>query len=97
MEYKYEGIFIIKLSEEQDIIKKTVEEINEIVKRNHANIYHKDEIGVKKLAYEIKNNKKGFFYLVDFETNDKNCKGKIETNINILENVIKFMIIKLED
>lgn len=99
MDTKYEAIFIIKNYEDEKSLEDVIERINNIVITECGFIYHKDKIGVKKLAYEVKGNKQGYYYLINFkipEFNIKDAIGRISMNINTLENVIKYIIIKID-
>lgn len=99
MDTKYEAIFIIKNYEDEKSLKDVMERINNIIVTGYGAIYHKDKIGVKKLAYEVKGNKQGYYYLINFKISELNIKdaiGRISMNINTLENVIKHIIIKID-
>lgn len=99
MDTKYEAIFIIKSYEDEKSLKDVIERINNIIVTEYGSIYHKDKIGVKKLAYEVKGNKQGYYYLINFKISESNIKdaiGRISMNINTLENVIKHIIIKID-
>lgn len=100
MDKKYEAIFIIKNYEDKEVLEDVLERINNIVITECGSIYHKDKIGVKKLAYEIKGNKQGYYYLINFkipEFNIKDAIGRISMSINTLENIIKHIIIKIDE
>ena len=93
---KYESVYIIK----EDCDKKSViENINKMIKEQGGNIYHKEEIGLKKLAYEVKGYKNGYFYLADFEVaeSSKNIPKRLSTKINTVEEVLKHIVLKIED
>lgn len=99
MDKKYESIFIMKNIENMDKIKETIEQIKNMVISEGGNICYEDELGVKTLAYEIKGNKKGYYYLINFTISDskKDIEGKIATKIHTLEEVIKHITVKMED
>lgn len=93
MEIKYEAVFILKeICETKPII----EEINKVISEQGGNISYKEELGLKKLAYKVKGNDKGHYYVVDFETSEKlkDIIGKISMKINTIEEVIKYIILK---
>ncbi len=94
---KYEGIFIIKNHEDLNKIKEVIDKINNVVLSENANIYHKDELGIKNLAYEVKKQKKGYYYYIksDVQDNKIDAVGKISTKINTIEEVLKYIIVKL--
>ena len=99
MKQKYEAIFIIRCNEDSKKLEETIEKINNIVISNSFNIYYKENNWEKKLAYEVKGEKEGVYYYIKFETSEKvnNKLDEIETKINTIEDVLKYIIIKLNE
>ncbi len=63
-----------------------------------CDIFHKEKLGVKNLAYEVKGHKKGYFYYIKFKVPDSlRDSGKISIKINTLEEVIKYIILELKE
>ena len=94
MNEKYESVFIIK----EDCNKKNIiSEIDKIITTQKAKISRTDELGLKKLAYEIRKNKNGYYYVVYFEiANNNNQIVKIQKQINPIEEILKFIIVKVD-
>ena len=94
MNKKYESVFIIK----EDCNKKNIiSEIDKIITTQKAKISRTDELGLKKLAYEIRKNKNGYYYVVYFEiANNNNQIVKIQKQINTIEEILKFIIVKVD-
>ncbi|MFR1776913.1 MAG: 30S ribosomal protein S6 [Clostridia bacterium] len=98
MNRKYEAMFIIKNYENEDKRNETIDRINNVFISEYCNIYDKEEMGIRKLAYEIKEQKEGFYYYIKFNAPDNiQDIGKISVNINTIEDVIKHIIVKLTD
>ena len=95
---KYEAIFIIKNDKEEQI-RDAIERIENIILSEYCEIISKEKKGTRKLAYEIKGNKTGYFYYVSFKGDyiDKNSLGKMSIKINTIEEVIKHIFFKMED
>lgn len=95
MDIKYEAIFIIK--DDEDEVKNAIEDINNIVIAEGAKVYKPETIGKKKMAYEVKGYREGYYYLIQFELDESKEKSvkKMSNKINTLENVLKHLIIKL--
>ena len=95
---KHEAIFIIK-SDKEEQIKDVIERIDNIILSEYCEIISKEKKGTRKLAYEIKGNKTGYFYYVSFKGDyiDKNSLGKMSIKINTIEEIIKHIFIKMED
>ena len=96
---KYEAIFIIKENKQENKTKEIINQINDIIANYNGEIYYKDEKGICNLAYEIKGNKKAFFYYIDFENIENNELelGKIAIKLNTIEEILKHIILKMED
>lgn len=98
MNKKYEAIFIIKNYEKKEEKNETIDRINNVFISEYCNIYDKEEMGIRKLAYEIKGEKEGFYYYIKFNAPDsiQNIE-KISVKINTIEDVIKHMIVRLSE
>lgn len=95
---KYEAIFIIKNCDDADKVKEVIDRINNMVISEYCDIVHKEELGIKKLAYEVKGETRGYYYLINFKAPDSlEDTGKISVKINTVEEVIKHIIVKMED
>lgn len=97
MPRKYEAIFIIK--NDDSIIENMITAINYIVQEENCKILKKEKIGLKKLAYEIKGEKQGYYYFIEFETlSDEVDKiNRIKIKINTICEIIKFQTFKINE
>ena len=93
---KYEIMFIVKSTNEEAQVKKVAEEIEKIFKDNKANIVDTKELGLKKLAYPIKKEINGYYYVFNFEAPVEAIK-EINRKISINENILRHLIIKEEE
>lgn len=95
---KYEAIFIIKIDTNQEKQKEIINELNDIIESENCEIYYQEEKGMYNLAYEVKGEKKGYYYYVNFKKlDDKNLEeGKIAMKVNTIEEILKNIILKLE-
>lgn len=92
---KFENIFIIKnnITEEQreNIVKNIVDFIDK-----NAKLIKKEEVGLKTLAYTIRNCKQGYYYIIEFEC-DGTIIGKLERKYRTTDEIIKFLTIRKDD
>ena len=51
--------------------------------------------GKKKLAYEIQKMHEGFYYFIQFEA-DSQCPAEIERHVRIMDNVLRYLVVKKE-
>ena len=55
-----------------------------------------DDLGKRKLAYEVKKQKEGYYQVFNFEANPELIK-ELERNYRITDEIIKFMTIKVDE
>ena len=92
---KYETIFLIKddITEEQR--NEVVSEIRKYLEKN-GKVSEEENLGKKKLAYEVKKQKEGYYQVFNFEANPELIK-ELERNYRITDEIIKFMTIKVDE
>lgn len=92
----YEMMFIVKATNEGTVVTGTAEEIKKIVESNNAKITSFKELGIKKLAYPIKKEINGYYYVINFTTN-KESVAEINRKTSLNENIIRHLIINQEE
>ena len=92
---KYESVIIINPNVDEEGIKTLVKKFTDLI-NSDGKIEKVDELGKKKLAYEIKKNNEGYYVVFYFEANS-NVISELERNYRITDEVIKFMTIKVEE
>lgn len=92
----YENIYILKGSLTEEQAKKEIEEIKQYFesvktfkKENDVNGF----LGKKKLAYEVKGEIAGYYYITYFEGTENNVE-KIENQLRLNDNIIKFITVR---
>lgn len=92
---KFEHISILKgkLSEEEK--NKQIEKFKKYFADNNIAMCEFEDLGLKKLAYDIKNNKEGFYIKFIVDINNMNVET-FENWIRKNDNVLKFITIKME-
>ncbi len=99
MNEEFEAVFIIKDYKDSEKMTLIMKKIDEIVSTEGFEISKRMFYGARRLAYEIEKEKTGYYYIIRFKDNckKKNAKAKVEKNINTVEEVLKFIIIKCEN
>lgn len=92
---QYESVIIINPSVEEQGIKDLVKEFTDLINQN-GKVANVNELGKRKLAYEIKKNKEGYYVVLEFEAKPDSI-AELERNYRINDNVIKFIVVKKED
>lgn len=92
---KYELALVVsaKLEDEERVA--TVEKIKELIARFGGTVTNIDEWGKRRLAYEIRKMKEGYYFFIKFESGS-DCPNEVEKNLRIMENVIRYLIVKQE-
>lgn len=91
---KYESVVIINPSVEEEKVKELSQKFTDII-NSDGKVEKVEELGKKKLAYEVKKNKEGYYIVINFEANP-NLIAELERNYRIIDEVIKFITIKAE-
>ncbi len=91
----YEIMFILK-SNEDEAIKKEVAELKAVITDMKGKIVKEEEMGNKKLAYPIKKETNGYYYVLDVEAS-ADAIAEFDRKARINENVIRHLIIKLDE
>ena len=92
---KYETIFIVNPNVAEEGTKSLIEKFSAII-NNDGKVLDVEEMGKKKLAYEIKKNKEGFYIVINFESNPEVIQ-ELERVYRITDDVIKFLTIRKEE
>ena len=92
---KYETVFIINPSVEEAGVKELIEKFSNII-NNDGKVEEVQEMGKRKLAYEIKKNSEGYYVLINFEANPELIK-ELERNYRITDSVIKFIVVRKDE
>ncbi|MEW6214156.1 MAG: 30S ribosomal protein S6 [Nitrospirota bacterium] len=90
----YENIVILNATLTDEEIETAIVKIKDIITNHGGEILKVNIWGKKKLAYEIKKQKKGVYVLLCYKTPPSTIK-KLEEFYRVFDTVIKYMIIKL--
>ena len=91
---RYEIIFIIKSTIADEEVSKIIDKVRSAIERGGGEIEWVENMGRKKLAYEVKKEKKGVYMLIHFKGKG-NIVFDVERTCRLEETIIKFMTIKL--
>lgn len=94
--HKYEIMFIVKSTMESDSVKKTAETFKKLVIDLKGKVDEYKELGQKKLAYPIKKELNGYYFVMQVEA-DKDCIQEFDRKIRLDESVLRHLIIKQEE
>ena len=92
---KYESVIIINPSVDEEGMKTWMQKFTDII-NNEGKVESVDELGKKRLAYEIKKNKEGYYVIFNFEAKPE-LIAELERNYRIEDSVMKFISVRKED
>ena len=90
---KYELALVVSAKVEDEVRDAVVEKAKGYITRYNGTITEVEEWGKKKLAYDIQKMSEGFYNFIKFEA-DAATPAEVESRIRIMENVIRFLIVK---
>lgn len=93
---KYEIMFIVKATMESDQVKTTAEAMKNIITSEGGRVIDFKELGEKKLAYPIKKEINGYYFVMQVEAN-KDVETEFNRKASIDENVLRHLIIKSDE
>ena len=92
---KYESVIIINPAVDEEKVKELTDRFSSLIYEN-GKVEKVDVLGKKKLAYEVKKNKEGYYAIFYFEAKPE-LIAELERNYRITDDVIKFMTINVNE
>ena len=92
---KYESVVIINPNLEAESVKALIEKVSNLINSN-GTVNSVEELGKKRLAYEIKKLNEGYYVVVKFEAKPE-LITELERVYRITDEVMKFIVVKEEE
>ncbi len=89
----YEGVFILKASLDTESQEKLIEEIKSVITKNKGETEQVQSWGKKKLAYLIKKQPEGIYYLVNFKLAPAALK-KVENTYKLNDLILRVLLVR---
>lgn len=93
---KYENVVIINPKLEEKEIKETIEKYKNMIQGFSGKEPKVEEIGEKKLAYEIKKHDTGYYAIFNFYSQPEDI-AELERNYRIDDNIMKFIVVRMDE
>ena len=93
---KYEIMFIVKATQESSEVAKTADAMKAIITDNKSKVVEVKELGEKKLAYPIKKELNGYYYVLNVEATHE-AISEFNRKALLDERVLRHLIIKLDE
>jgi len=91
----YECLFLLDTNKVAGDVPRAADQLKTILERNQAEILASRQWDERRLAYPIKNHKKGLYYLMYFRTEGKNLL-KVEQDFALAEVILRYMVIRID-
>jgi len=92
----YESILVIRQDVSSADVDKIVEDFIKIIKDYKGSVVKTEYWGLRPLAYEIKNNKRGHYYFIGLEGNPE-LLAEMDRKIKLSESVIRSSLVRVEE
>lgn len=92
---KYESVIIVNPNVDDEGLKSLEKTFTDLINKE-GKVEKVDNLGKKKLAYEVKKNNEGIYLVFHFEA-EPTLVAELERNYRINDEVIKFIVIRVEE
>ena len=92
----YESIIVIRQDISSVDVDKIADDFVKIIKDYQGNVLKTEYWGLRPLAYEIKNNKKGHYYFMGIEADNVLVK-ELGRKIKLSESIIRSSLVKVKE
>ena len=94
---KYEVLYIIRPDLGEDSKKELVEQFDKVLSIGGPEVTESKDWAKRRFAYEIKGYKEGIYHLVNLTTDNSEAIDEFERLARINDNILRHMIVRLED
>lgn len=92
----YEIMYIIRPDLEEEARNELIERFSNILTDNGAEIEKVDEMGSRRLAYEIKNYRDGYYVVINFK-GDSQAVNEFDRQAKFSDDIIRHMAVRLDE
>ena len=92
----YESVIIIRPELSSAQVDNIISNIDEVLNSQSGEIKKKEYWGLRTLAYKIKKNKKGHYFMINIECNSA-AIFELERQMKINEDIIRFLSLKIPE
>ena len=94
---KYEIALVVSVKLEDEDRAAVVEKVKGFVERYQGTVTKVDDKGKLKLAYEIQKMSEAYYYFIYFESDNSDCPNDLEKELRIMDNVIRYLVVKEDE
>ena len=94
---KYELAVVLSAKLEDEERAAALEKVQGYIAQYGGTVTNVDDWGKKRLAYEIQKMREGFYYFIQFESENSDCPNEVEAHVRIMEPVIRYLCVKQDE
>jgi small subunit ribosomal protein S6 len=92
---KYELALVLRPDLDEETKTAELQKVQDLVTRFEGTVEKIDDWGKRRLAYEIQKVNEGFYTFITFSSNGS-TPAEIESRVRIMENVLRYLIVRVE-
>ncbi|HLR70565.1 MAG TPA: 30S ribosomal protein S6 [Pseudogracilibacillus sp.] len=92
----YEIMYIIRPNIEEEARKELIERFSNVLTDNGATIDKVDEMGSRRLAYEINDFRDGYYVVINFKSDSK-AVNEFDRQAKFTDDIIRHMVVRLDE
>ena len=92
----YEIMYIIRPNIDEEAQKGVIERFNSILTDNGAEIDKVNEMGSRRLAYEIENHRDGYYVVVNFKA-DETAVNEFDRQAKFSDDIIRHIVVRADE
>lgn len=93
---RYETVFILPPDSDEGRKRELLDRLEGVVEKGGGILVKREDWGVRRLAYPVKNHPKGHYHLFDF-VGSSQVVAELERHMRMLESVLRFLTVNTED
>ncbi len=92
----YEVMYIAEPGTDSDAIAQMNKEIEDLVTNNDGEIVSTEDMGRRQLAYQIKKNTEGYYYLFEIAGSGKEI-AEIERRMRVNDKILRYLTVRVDE
>ena len=93
---KYEIALVLSSRVDDDVRNTTLEKVKDLIAKANGTVTAVDDQGKKKMAYEIQDMREAYYYFIQVDTDDAAMPATVEAQLRIMDNVIRYLIVRAD-
>ncbi|KAF1085922.1 30S ribosomal protein S6 [Sporotomaculum syntrophicum] len=93
---QYELVFIVRTDLDEETTDALITKVRGIAEINGAEVTKLEKWGKRRLAYEIKNSREGFYVIMNFK-GEAAVAAELDRILKITENILRHMIVREDE